>query len=259
MTTTTTGLLFAPQRSKLKFWDWTAANVFTLAILGVWQTASTFLPPYLLPSPWRVTQALIRLLTTHDGMHHIAVTLMDVSAAMFLSFVVAGFIAILPYYFPVFRLAVDGRITPFLNCFPAIGWTMVAGPQTVIFSVTIILLPFMIINLREGIASLDHELIEMGRSFTQSRWLTFSRIIVPLLTPFVFAAMRVSFGVSWKVTLTAELLGGGDGLGYLMNVARQELNTPEVLSIIILIIMLVFVTNRLVFVPLQGKLSTIRR
>jgi NitT/TauT family transport system permease protein/sulfonate transport system permease protein len=246
-------------------WDSTAANLFILSVLGIWHAASMVLPPFLLPSPWRVTQSLVQLLTTHDGVQHICVTLMHVLAAMLVSFTIATILALLPFYFPLFRLAVDGRITPFLNCFPAIGWTMVAimwmgiGPQTVIFSVSIILLPFMVINLREGIASLDNELLEMGRSFTRNQWLVLLRIIVPLLMPFVLAAVRVSFGVAWKVVLTSELLGGGDGLGYLMNVARQELNTPDVVSIIILIILLVFLTNRLIFVPLQDKLGTIRR
>ena len=32
----------------------------------------------------------------------------------------------------------------------------------------------------------------------------FARVIVPSLYPFVFATLRIMFGVSWKVTLTAE-------------------------------------------------------
>jgi len=202
---------------------------------------------------------LVELLLRNDGIHHIAISLAGVCVSMLAAFAVATAIALLPYYLPLLRIAVDSRITPLLNCFPAIGWTMIAimwlgiGPQTVIFSVTIILLPFMIINLREGIAALDHELIEMAHGFTHRKGLVLRRILIPQLMPFAFAAIRVGFGVAWKVTLTAELLGGGDGLGYLINVARQELNTAEVIAIIIIIVAIVFFVNRIVFTPLQQK------
>ena len=42
--------------------------------------------------------------------------------------------------------------------------------------------------------------------------------------PFLFATLRLNFGVSWKVALTAELLGGNSDLGFLMNLAMQDQN-----------------------------------
>ncbi len=110
--------------------------------------------------------------------------------------------------------------------------------------------------MREGLASLDAELIEMGRSFGRSRLRNFLKIVVPALYPFIFATLRISFGVSWKVALTAELFGGNAGLGYLFNVARQEYNTPLIFAVIGLIIAFVYSVNRFVFVPLQAPCRT---
>ena len=45
---------------------------------------------------------------------------------------------------------------------------------------------------------------------------------------------------SWKVALTAELFGGNAGLGYLVNVARQEFDTPTIFAVIVLIIAFVY-------------------
>ena len=84
-------------------------------------------------------------------------------------------------------------------------------------------------------------------------------IVLPTLFPFMFAAVRVSFGVSWKVALTAELFGGSRGLGYTMNIARQELETSQIYAVIALIVVIVFLSNRLLFDPLQRRLQVSSR
>jgi ABC-type nitrate/sulfonate/bicarbonate transport system permease component len=71
----------------------------------------------------------------------------------------------------------------------------------------------------------------------------------------MFSAVRVSFGVSWKVALTAELFGGSRGLGYTMNIARQELETSQIYAVIALIVVIVLLGNRLLFDPLQRRLQ----
>ena len=81
-----------------------------------------------------------------------------------------------------------------------------------------ILIPFATINIRTGLNELDADMIEMGRSLSRSRALRFIKLLVPMLLPYVFATLRTSFGVSWKVVLTAELFGGNAGVGYLLNV-----------------------------------------
>jgi ABC-type nitrate/sulfonate/bicarbonate transport system permease component len=113
----------------------------------------------------------------------------------------------------------------------------------------------MIINLREGVRTVDRELIEMATSFGANRWREFAHIVLPSLFPFMFSAIRVSFGVAWKVALTAELFGGTRGLGYTMNIARQELETPQIYAVIVLIVAIVFVGNRFVFDPMQRRLQ----
>ena len=78
---------------------------------------------------------------------------------------------------------------------------------TVIFTVAMVLTPFAIVNLRTGLLELDRDLLELGRSIHRSRFREFKKIVVPMLAPYGFATLRTSFGVSWKVVLTAELFG----------------------------------------------------
>jgi ABC-type nitrate/sulfonate/bicarbonate transport system permease component len=118
-----------------------------------------------------------------------------------------------------------------------------------------ILIPFITINLRTGLSELDADLVELGRSLSRSRFRRLVKILVPMLVPYVFAALRTSFGVAWKVVLTAELFGGNAGVGYLLNVARQEFDTETIFAIISFILLFVALTESFIFRPLQRRLD----
>jgi NitT/TauT family transport system permease protein len=242
-----------------------ATHGFTLGVLVLWEITSWHIPAYLLPGPLDVAQSLAWLLGTPAGLVQVGASLLHVGLSMLLAFVAGAAVALTPYYVGWLRPAIDSRLTPFLNSFPGIGWTLLAiiwlglGLSTVIFAVTVILLPFMIINIREGVRTVDQDLIEMTQSFGSNRRRDFFFIVLPTLFPFMFAAVRVSFGVSWKVALTAELFGGSRGLGYTMNIARQELETSQIYAVIALIVVIVFLSNRLLFDPLQRRLQVSSR
>jgi NitT/TauT family transport system permease protein len=238
-----------------------AANLSTLLFLGAWQTASLVAPPYLLPGPVLVARRLWQFITSLRDLGHLGASLYHVAAAIAISFVIGSLLALLPYYVPVLRFAVERRIGPFLNSFSAIGWTLLSimwfgvSPFTVIFAISAVLVPFALVNMTAGLAAIDSEVIEMARSFTRYRLRTFIYVVVPSLYPFVFATLRIMFGVAWKVTLTAELFGGNSGLGYMINLSRQEFDTTTIFAAIIIIIAFVYGMDRLVLVPLQARVS----
>ncbi|CAM3390151.1 ABC transmembrane type-1 domain-containing protein [Bordetella sputigena] len=238
-----------------------AAHAFTLVFLAVWEAASWVLPPFLLPGPGEVAVGLYRFLGNPHQLLHLAVSIGHVLGAIALSFVIGALLALLPYYFPVWRFAIQHRLAPLLNAFPGVGWTLLAvmwfgiNSGAVIFAISAVLVPFALVNLWAGLNNLDGELLEMSRSYTRARGRQFRLVIVPLLYPFVFATLRIMFGVAWKVTLTAELFGGNSGLGYVINMARQDFDTTTIFVAIVLIVLFVYGTDRLVFSPLQNRLS----
>ena len=237
------------------------AHLFTLACLAAWQAASLVAPSYLLPGPVAVARRLVRFVTSERDLGHLGASLYHVAAAITISFVIGSLLAFLPYYFPVLRVAIERRIGPFLNSFSAIGWTLLSimwfgvTSLTVIFAISAVLVPFALVNMAAGLTDIDGEALEMARSFTRSRARTFVRVIVPSLYPFIFATLRIMFGVAWKVTLTAELFGGNAGLGYMINMARQDFDTATIFAAIILIIGFVHGMDRYVLGPLQASVS----
>jgi NitT/TauT family transport system permease protein/sulfonate transport system permease protein len=233
----------------------------TLGALGLWWAAGEVYPDYLMPGPVRVAEEVAVLLGTPVLASHVLASLLHVGAAIAFGFAVGFALAVLAGFVPLFRLFVRERVTPFLSAFSGIGWTLLAviwfgiNPVTVIFAITVNLVPFYLINIGQGLDALDGDYVEMGRSFRRSGPRVFVLVMLPLLVPFLFASLRLAFGVAWKIALTAELLGGDRGLGYLMNLSMQEQNTPRILAIALFIVAFVYVAETWVLSPVQRALD----
>ncbi len=240
-----------------RFW----AQGFTVAMVAVWAVAGMLLPPYLVAGPWAVMLRIGRFFTDRNDALHLAASFWHVLGSVGIAFVVGGAMALASHYVPITRLMIQHRWYPFLNSFSGIGWAVLAvlwfGPSdtAVLFALTSTLVPFVFVNLRAGLEALDRELLEMGESFTRSGMRRFRLLVLPSLYPFIFAALRIAFGVGWKACLIAELYGSDRGLGFLINVARQEFDSATIFAVIALIIVMVFVTDRCVLAPLQARVS----
>lgn len=237
------------------------AHLFTFAFLLAWWGYAQVVPAYQLPGPGIVAERIVTFLSDNEEFAQLLLSLFHVSVAIAAAFVIGCLLAALAHYVAPLRLLIDGRLTPFLNAFSAIGWLFLAmlwfglDSFTVIFAVTLILIPFTIINVRAGLQELDGELIELGRSLSRSPFRTATKIVVPLLVPYLFAALRSSFGVSWKVVLTAELFGGSGGVGYMLNIARQQFDTETIFAIIAFILCFVAFAEVVLFRPIQRHLD----
>jgi NitT/TauT family transport system permease protein len=238
-----------------------AGHLFALAFLAIWILYSSLVESYVMPGPWLVFARLGLMFTDVHEIGHMFYSFAHIIASVAISFVIGTALAFLAHYLGTFERMVHGRLSPFLNSFSGIGWTFLAiiwfgiSDVTVIFVISMVLIPFAIINMREALANLDQERIEMSVSFTRSGWRRFRLVILPSLYPFMFATIRISFGVAWKVALTAELFGGNTGLGYMLNLARQDFDMPLVIAVIVIIIAFVYSTDRWIFMPIQAHLA----
>ena len=246
-----------PASADPALWQYLFLTLFFL----VWAAASHVLPSYLLPGPIEVGASIWEVLTVPALARNALASIVHVACAVTVAFLIGMFLALLAHYVPLFRTLVHRRISPFLNSFSGIAWALLAvlwfgvNEFTVIFAVTVILLPFTLINIREGLANLDAEIVEMGQSFSYRTFRNLRLITAPLLLPFIVATLRISFGVAWKVTLTSELLGGDKGLGYIVNIAMQEQNTARILAVSLMIVMFVRALDKYGFEPIQRHLA----
>ncbi len=237
-----------------------AALVFVAFALVGWQVYSSYMPPVLIPSPARVLERFIELWTDPRYITYAVASLIHVVASVTISFTLGVAIALVGYYFSIFDLAIYGRLSPFLNSFSAIGWAFLAmiwlgvNESAVIFTTSAALLPFAIINAGAGLRELNAEIVEMATSFTRSSRRQIIWVILPMMFPYLFATIRLCFGIGFQIVLTAELLCGSSGLGSLINIARQRFWTDMVFAVAALILIVVYVTDRIIFAAIQRRL-----
>ena len=70
-----------------------------------------------------------------------------------------------------------------------------------------------LINTAIGTASIDKDLINVGRVLKLGWFAKLTRLVLPSSLPYIFTGMRLSLGVGWMVLIAAEMLAQNPGLG----------------------------------------------
>lgn len=97
-----------------------------------------------------------------------------------------------------------------LFCSLAFGF----GDLGPIITVVLTGVPFVIMNVREGVRNTPTDLFDMARAFDVPRDRVIRQVLIPSLLPFLFAAARYAFALGWKGLVVAEVFGGQDGAGW---------------------------------------------
>ena len=237
-----------------------AEGAIVLALIGWWLTARG-LPSYVLPGPPEVLRTVLRFFTDPALLYHLGVSFGRVAAAVAIAMGLALSLAVMARSSPFLMAMLERRLLVMLNSFPSVGWAIlgvvwfsVSNP-TVIFIEVAIILPFCLTNALEGFRNIDTELEEMGASMSRNRWRKFTRLTLPLVMPFLAAGLRISFGICWKIALVAELFGAQSGLGYLLMQAQSSANAAMVFACCLVIVLVVFVVDRLLLARLAAAYS----
>lgn len=242
-------------------WPMWLADALVIGVVALWAFSTRTLPDYVLPGPWPVAKRLVELFTDWNFLYHTLASTLRVFASVSIALVIGGGLALLHRALPVLDWVMRGGIQPFLSSFPSIGWAILAaiwfppGHFSIIFVQVAILIPFCMINIAEGLRQIDREAMEMARSFTRNKSRIAFKIMLPLLAPYLLGALRISYGIGWKISLVAELLGSTSGLGYLMLRAQGSADLVTVIAACLAIVLLFIAGERLMLDPLARKFS----
>ncbi|RME65674.1 MAG: ABC transporter permease [Alphaproteobacteria bacterium] len=70
-----------------------------------------------------------------------------------------------------------------------------------------------LINTALGVASIDKDLMNVGRVLKLSWTASVFKLVLPSALPLIFTGLRLSLGVGWMVLIAAEMLAQNPGLG----------------------------------------------
>lgn len=126
----------------------------------------------------------------------------------------------------------------------------IQGP---ILAVALVSMPYIAINVAEGIRGVDQDLIRMSQAFGRSQGQIRRHVLVPSIVPFVFAGVRLAFAVAWKVEALTEVFGGRNGVGFEIRRSYQTFSIPGVLAWMFLFILFMLIIERVLLVRLEDR------
>ena len=111
----------------------------------------------------------------------------------------------------------------------------------------------VLINTANAAAGLEPTLLDTARILGLRGRALLWRVLLPAVSPQIFAGLRVAISVSLAVMVVAEILGGGSGIGYFISNAQQSFQITDSYAGVIVLCLLGWVFDT-VFLKAESRL-----
>jgi len=133
-------------------------------------------------------------------------------------------------------------------------------PKAFIISALVVMLCSLwptLINTAVGTASIDKDLLNVGRVLKLGFFAKLTRLVLPASLPYIFTGMRLSLGVGWMVLIAAEMLAQNPGLGKFVWDEFQNGSSQSLARIMFAVVVIGFIGFALdrIMMALQGLVS----
>lgn len=231
-----------------------------VALIFIWQLASTLLASEILPSPIAVITSLYDHLFNGELLYHLGMTLYRVFLSFTLALLIGTWIGIVMGHnihwnnwldvVLILGLNIPALVTIIL-CYIWFGLTEIAA----IMAVAINKIPTVVVMLREGARAIDHQLLEVAKLYRLSRTTTLLTFYLPQLYPYLFAAARNGLALIWKIVLVVELLGRSNGIGFQLGNFFQFFDIQSILAYTLAFVVVILIIEAVLLQPLEKRLN----
>ncbi|MBZ9603219.1 ABC transporter permease [Phyllobacterium chamaecytisi] len=202
-------------------------------------TVSGYVSPNILPSPLTVLTTAQALWSAGTLQRDILVSLGRIAFGFALGASTGFVLGIAVGISSVARLVFDRsvqmiRTIPHLALVPLMILWFGIGEQPKVLLVALGALFPVYINTASGIRNVDPKLIEVGRAYGLSQREIITQIVLPAALQPILVGVRYALGVAWLTLVVAETIASREGIGYLVQNARELLRTDIIILAIIL-------------------------
>ena len=231
-----------------------------LAFLGFWPYASNNLVnPFILPTPAKVLDEMWTIVSTGELWEHFQWSLMKTFVGFGLAVAIGLPIGMLMGRSRWWRAYFHMPVTVAGNI-PGITYAVLAlvifgisleGP---ILAVALISMPYIAINVAAGLDGIDRGLLQMSHAFGRRGRDILRHVLIPTVIPFVFAGVRLSFALAWKVEAITEVFGASNGIGYMIRHSYDEFSVAGILAWMFFFVIFIVLMERFVLQPVERRL-----
>jgi len=214
-------------------------------------------PPVLVPSLVKVARTLVTMLADGTMLGHAGATLARVLIGFALAVAIGLPLGILMGRFRAlerFVLPLASALMPI----PSLAWVPVFILWFGIGNTVSVLIVFyaalfpMMLNAWSGVRSVNPIWLRAAGAMGANERSLFWKVIVPGASPFIITGLRQAFLRCWIAVVGAEMIASSDwGLGWVIFDAKEFLNADVMLASLVVIGLIGFVFERLVFGSLE--------
>jgi len=219
-----------------------ASLAVLVAFLAAWEWLPGLagIPEFILPPPSRVWTEFLRMLASERLLWHSGITTLEVIVGFVLGCllgIVIGFVLglspkaelVLSPYILALQIAPKVAFAPLFVMW--LGYTVY---PKILVAVLIVFFPVMV-NVLTAVRTVDPDMVNLARSFSATRLQIFRLIEYPASLPPLFAGLRIAATLAVIGVVVGELVGGNQGLGYLLVFGEGQGNTAMVFVAIIVL------------------------
>jgi NitT/TauT family transport system permease protein len=228
-------------------------------LLTIWQVAAYYLPFGTLPNPIEVSVEMWEIVASGALVSDFFASVLKTFAGFGVAVLIGAPVGYLMGRFKYWRAFFHDGVTV-AGTIPALTYAVLSliifglsnmGP---VLAVALVSTPYVAINVAEGIRGVDQSLVKMSQAFGRSPQQIRRQVFIPTIVPYVFAAVRMSFAVAWKVEALTEVFGGTNGVGFQIRNEYQLFNITGVIAWMALFIVFMLIIERLVLRKLENRL-----
>lgn len=220
--------------------EWMPPSVLVAVLLLGWQLAAVTLqlPRWLLPAP---TDIVVALYTSGDLLaRHGWVTLQEVLVGFVISFLVGTTLAVAIAYSrtlerAIYPFVIASQTIPVIAIAPILLIWFGYGLLPKVIVVALICFFPIVVNMVDGLRSVDADLVNLLRVLGSSRWQIFRKAELPASLPYLLSGTKVAIAVSVIGAVTGEWVGASAGLGYFMVRSASQFQTARVFAAIVVL------------------------
>jgi len=212
-----------------------------LSLLVIWQIATFFLPPFLLPGIPKTAARLVRLAGDPAFYQGIELSLLRLGAGWSIGVLLGAGLGLAAGLSKAFAAYLRSLIA-ILQSIPPITWApfliILFGFGnipiiTVVSIATFFPMALSVMNATEGV-SRTH--LELARVMGASKWQLLTKVYAPEAMPAFVTGAQVAFGNAWRSLIAGEMVvGASKGLGWSINYAGEVADMAGVLVGIVVI------------------------
>jgi len=208
--------------------------------IGIWQMLASGTSDLILPPPSAVAEKLLDPVFFRRLVTALGQSLLPLFAGFGISLAVAVPLGVLLGRNQTAARVIEPVVTAIYAIPPVafvpflVVWFGLFLPARIALVVLMTVFDVLLV-VTAGARDVRRGLVDVGRSFGASPLTRMRLVILPALSPFLFAALRVGFARAVNGMITAELFFAAVNLGALMKRESQNFDTAGVLLVVLLV------------------------